>query len=36
MKHEVYEKVVDVRWVSDRVTSVVLFSKEDMLWLICE
>ena len=35
MGKELYVKVVDVRWVSDRVMLVVLVFEEDMLRLIC-
>ena len=35
VKEDLCEKVTEVRRVSDRVMTVVLF-EEDVLWLICE
>ena len=35
VKEELCEKVVEVRWVSDRVMAVVLVFEEDVLRLTC-
>ena len=35
VKEELFEKVVEVRRVSDRVMTYVVVFEEDVLWLIC-